>query len=95
MDLVWIRKPTKKQKELLESQPTWEHDVDKWNAHYDNRVETCLVIEGSASVTTDDGKVYSFNVGDLVTFAPNMDCIWEVTKPIKKYYIFDMDLEEK
>lgn len=95
MEAVWIRKPTLKQKTLLESQPTWEHDVDEWDAHYDERVETCYVIQGAATVITKDGKEHSFTVGDLVTFAPNMDCVWRVTSPIKKHYIFNMDLEDK
>ena len=93
--LVWVRKPTQKQKELLESQPTWDHEAEVWSAHYDERQETFLVIEGGASITTEDGEVYNFTVGDLVTCERDFDCTWSVPKYIKKHYIFDMELEDE
>lgn len=90
MKPVFVRKPTEEQKALLLAQPTWEHEPETWEASYDERDETCLVIEGEAYVQTQDGIRYHFAAGDLVTFQPNMDCIWCVEKKIKKHYIFDM-----
>lgn len=94
-ELVWVRKPTPKQKAVLESQPTWDHQAEVWPAHYDERQETFLVIEGEGSITTEDGKVFDFKAGDLVTCDRNFDCTWSVPKYIKKHYIFNMDLEDK
>lgn len=91
-ELVWVRKPSKEEKELLESQPTWDHEAGVWPAHYDERMETFLVIEGEGSITTEDGKVFKFGAGDLVTADRNFDCTWAVPKYIKKHYIFDMKL---
>lgn len=91
-ELVWVRKPSQEEKELLESQPTWDHEAGVWPAHYDERMETFLVIEGEGSITTEDGKVFEFGVGDLVTAERNFDCTWTVPKYIKKHYIFDMKL---
>lgn len=91
-ELVWVRKPTDEEKALLEAQPTWDHEAGVWDAHYDEREETFLVIEGGGSITTQDGKKYEFKAGDIVTAQPNFDCTWAVEDYIKKYYIFDMEL---
>ncbi len=88
-DLVWVRKPTAEQADLLNSQPTWDHEAGVWDAHYDERQETFLVIEGEASITTTEGRVYRFQAGDLVTAARDFDCVWEVPNYIKKHYIFN------
>ena len=93
-ELVFVRKPSDQQKKLLYSQPTWDHEAGVWSAHYDERQETFLVIEGEGSITTEDGKKYKFSAGDLVTADRNFDCTWSVPKYIKKHYIFDMDLED-
>lgn len=88
---AYIRKPSDKQKELLETCPVWEHEPQTWEAVYDNRVETCLIIEGSGYITLKDGAMFRFRVGDLVTFMTNFSCTWTVEETIRKYYIFDMD----
>ena len=90
-ELVWVRKPTEKEKEIMFKQPTWDHEAGVWPAHYDEREETFLVIEGGGSITTEDGKVYKFGVGDIVTAERNFDCTWAVENYIKKHYIFNME----
>ena len=52
---VYIRKPNDKERRLLESCPIWEHEPAQWNAEYDERCETCLIIEGTAVVSGSDG----------------------------------------
>lgn len=93
-ELVKVSKPTDKQKQIMEQQPTWDHEAGKWDAHYDERQETFLVIEGEGSITTEDGKTYSFKQGDLVMAECNFDCVWSVPNYIKKYYIFDANFED-
>lgn len=88
-DLVWVRKPTKKQEDVMKQQPTWEHEAGQWPAHYDSRQESFLVIHGGGSITTPEGRIYRFEVGDLVTCAREFDCTWEVKDYIKKHYIFN------
>ncbi|HFL3113582.1 TPA: cupin domain-containing protein [Clostridioides difficile] len=41
-----------------------------------------------------DGQSYAFTRGDLVTFRPNMSCVWKVLEKIRKHYLFDMDTDE-
>lgn len=88
---VYIRKPNEAQKKLLESCPTWEHRAETFEGKYDDREETCLIIEGNAFVETPDGIRHYFSKGDLVTFRPNLVCSWTITDKIKKYYIFNLD----
>lgn len=87
---VYVRKPSEEEAALLTTCSIWEHEVAQWDAEYDERCETCLVIEGTAVVTSEDGSAYAFTKGDLVTFRPHMKCVWKVLEPIKKHYIFDM-----
>lgn len=91
MEQVWIRKPTPEQEALLKKQPTWEHEPDRWETVYDDREETCLIIEGTAYVETQNDIRHYFGPGDLVTFQPGLECVWGVEEHIKKYYIFDMN----
>lgn len=91
MEPIEVRKPTKQQKELLEQQPTWEHDIETWPAEYDERCETFLVIFGKGSIQLADGRKYIFEQGDLVTCQPHTKCVWTVDEYIKKHYIFDME----
>ena len=91
---VYIRKPNDKERRLLESCPIWEHEPAQWDSEYDERCETCLIIEGTAVVSGSDGQSYAFTRGDLVTFRPNMSCVWKVLEKIRKHYLFDMDTDE-
>ena len=90
MKPVWVRKPNEEQRRLLEAQPIWEHGPERWEARYDEREETCLILEGKAYVETPDWERYYFAAGDLVTFQPLLECVWHVEETIKKHYIFGL-----
>eukprot|EP00485_Elphidium_margaritaceum_P001615 CAMPEP_0202690328 /NCGR_PEP_ID=MMETSP1385-20130828/5339_1 /ASSEMBLY_ACC=CAM_ASM_000861 /TAXON_ID=933848 /ORGANISM="Elphidium margaritaceum" /LENGTH=194 /DNA_ID=CAMNT_0049345571 /DNA_START=26 /DNA_END=607 /DNA_ORIENTATION=+ len=49
--------------------------------------EKVLVLEGSATLTPDDGSdaIY-IKTGDAVTFHAGFKCKWEITKQMKKHY---------
>ena len=34
------------------------------------------------------GKPVEFGPGDLVTFPEGLDCVWKISKPVKKHYKF-------
>lgn len=88
---VLVRIPNETQRKLLESCPIWEHEAETFEANYDAREETCLIIEGKAIIETKDGKMYYFGKGDLVTFHPHLECTWKIIEKIRKHYIFDID----
>lgn len=50
--------------------------------------ETCLVIEGEALVTMDDGTVVELKPGTLATFPAGSSCVWDVTQALTKHYSF-------
>lgn len=87
MKEIKIEKPTegKLDKEKVFSWPIWEKEVSRFNWYYDEK-ETCYFIEGEAEVITEDGRKYIIKKGDWVEFPKGLKCIWEVKKPVKKYY---------
>jgi len=36
----------------------------------------------------DGGKPVEFGPGDLVTFPEGLDCVWKISKPVRKHYKF-------
>ena len=66
--------------------PIWTCDVSKFDWHYDQQ-EICYILEGEVTITAG-GEQVSFGPGDLVTFPQGLDCVWEVTAPVKKHYKF-------
>jgi len=83
---IIVKKPTDAEKAAMELNPVWGCDVSKFNWHYDQE-ESCLLIEGEVTVTYDGGSV-RFGAGDFVVFPKGLSCVWDVTKPVKKHYVF-------
>ena len=84
---VQIEKPTpEKLKELgVERWPIWEKEVSEFDWYYDTN-EICYILEGKVEVTTEDGKRYVIEKGDLVTFPKGLRCRWKVIEPVRKHY---------
>ena len=85
MEII-VRKPTEGEKTEMQTKPIWECGVSEFNWYYDSS-EICLIIEGEVTVKYDGGSV-SFGTGDYVTFPKGLSCVWKVTKPVRKHYIF-------
>ena len=83
---ITVKKPTEEEREFMETMGTWSCGVSKFDWYYDME-ETCLLLEGQVTVTYDGGSV-SFGKGDLVVFPKGLQCVWDVTKPVKKHYLF-------
>ena len=83
---ITVKKPSEAEKQAILSEPTWGCEVSEFDWHYDSE-ETCLIMEGEVTVTHDGGSV-SFGEGDYVTFPKGLSCVWKVSKPVKKHYIF-------
>jgi uncharacterized cupin superfamily protein len=64
----------------------WTCDVSRFNWHYDEK-ETCYLLEGKVTVQAGDEEV-AFGAGDLVVFPKGLDCVWDVSSPVKKHYKF-------
>ena len=83
---IIVKKPTDAEKAEMQSKPVWGCDVSKFDWHYDQE-ESCLLIEGQVTVTYAGGSV-RFGAGDFVVFPKGLSCVWDVTKPVKKHYVF-------
>lgn len=87
--------PTEEELEKLnvESWGTWTKEKSVFDWSYDE-TETCYILEGDVEVTdSNTGEKLEFQKGDLVQFPKGLKCVWNVKKPIKKYYNFgDLDI---
>ena len=85
MEII-VKKPTEDERLEMLGLPTWGCDVSEFDWSYDQE-ETCLLTEGEVTVLYGGGSV-SFGAGDMVTFPQGLNCVWKVTKPVRKHYIF-------
>jgi len=83
---ITVKKATETEKVEMSTKPIWECGVSEFDWYYDSE-ETCLLLEGEVTVSYDGGSV-SFGAGDYVIFPKGLSCVWKVTKPVKKHYIF-------
>ena len=66
--------------------PIWEKEVSKFPWTYDS-VEECFIIEGEIIVETATETV-TIHPGDFVIFPAGLSCVWDIRKPVRKYYNF-------
>jgi hypothetical protein len=70
---------------------TWSKEVSEFDWSYDD-TETCFLLDGEVEVTdSKTGEKIEFKKGDLVQFEKGLKCIWNVKKPVRKYFSFDLD----
>ncbi len=74
------------QKKGIRSWPVWTKEVSRFEWHYDSE-EECLILEGEITVETQEGT-FSITAGDFVTFKKDLQCVWNVKKPVRKHYNF-------
>ena len=83
---ITVKKATETEKAEMGTKPVWECGVSEFDWHYDSE-ETCLLTDGEVTVSYDGGSV-SFGAGDCVVFPKGLSCVWKVTKPVRKHYLF-------
>ena len=66
--------------------PIWTCNISEFPWKYEVE-ESCLILEGEVSVDTGSEMVH-IKAGDFVIFPKGLECVWKVTKPIKKHYQF-------
>lgn len=75
----------------VESWGTWSKEVSEFDWSYDD-TETCYLLDGEVEVTdSKTGEKIEFKKGDLVQFEKGLKCVWNVKKPVKKYFNFNLD----
>ncbi len=83
---VIVKKPSEQEAGQAKAWPVWECEPSKFDWTY-TQTETCLVIEGKVTVS-DGADSISFTAGDYVIFPEGLECTWDVTEAVKKYYSF-------
>ncbi|TFG25740.1 MAG: DUF861 domain-containing protein [Promethearchaeota archaeon] len=75
----------------VESWGTWTKEISEFDWSYGD-TETCYILEGEVEVSDPKtGEKIEFGKGDLVQFEKGLKCIWNVKKPVRKYYNFDIE----
>lgn len=70
----------------IDAWPIWQKEISRFPWTYDS-IEECLIIEGEFTIETDKGN-FDIKPGDFVTFPKGLSCVWDIKKPVKKYYNF-------
>ena len=83
---ITVKKPTDQERTEMLKLPTWGCEISEFDWSYDQE-ETCLLIEGEVEVSHTGGNI-KFAAGDMVTFPKGLSCVWKVSKPVKKHYVF-------
>lgn len=65
--------------------PIWEKEISRFPWRYASE-ETCYFLAGRVVVTPEGGEPVCMGQGDLVTFADDLVCHWEILEPVKKHY---------
>jgi uncharacterized cupin superfamily protein len=83
---ITVKKADEAEKNEMISKPVWGCGVSEFDWHYDSE-ERSLIIEGEVTVTYN-GESVRFAAGDYVVFPKGLSCVWKVSKPVKKHYVF-------
>ena len=81
---IFSRKATEGEKEYFKDYTFWECEPSKFDYVYPND-ETCVVTEGYAEITAD-GQITVLEPGVLAFFPKGTNCVWNISKTVKKYF---------
>jgi len=86
---VIVRIPTADEVAAARKWPIWEHEAAKFEWFYTQK-EKCLILQGRVNVRSLEGDdLVSFEAGDWVEFPKDLECVWEITEPVRKHYDFE------
>ena len=81
-----VRKPTEEEIKSTKNWGTWSKEISEFPWTYDEK-ETCYILDGEATVSSKNGSI-TFREGDWVVFENGLECVWKITKTIRKKYKF-------
>lgn len=84
---IIIKKPSEQEIAECKTWPIWTCETSTFDWAYTQK-ETCLILEGEVTVSDGESSV-SFGPGDLVMFPVDLECNWQVKKPVRKHYNFE------
>jgi len=83
----WLRKNEKNEATYLAGLWLVKPATFRWLFFGD---ETFHVLEGSATITVDDGTSVLVKAGDIISFPMNTPSVWEVHETLKKMFVITM-----
>lgn len=83
-----VKNPSPELVEQCSKWPAWSCGVKRFDWHY-TETEMLLLIEGRVEISNLDGtgKVV-IEKGDYAELPNGLECVWNVTADLKKYYGF-------
>ncbi|OPZ99073.1 MAG: hypothetical protein BWY70_01071 [Bacteroidetes bacterium ADurb.Bin408] len=88
MSKIIVTKLTEKEitDRKIKSWPIWSKEISRFSWTYDSD-EECQILEGEFRVETAEG-IFEVKAGDFVVFKKGLECVWDITKPVRKHYNF-------
>lgn len=74
----------------IEDWPIWEKPESSFPWTYED-TETCYFLEGEVIVRPINGEPVAVGKGDLVVFPAGLTCSWEIIKPVRKHFSFEIN----
>jgi len=74
----------------VENWPVWEKPESSFPWTYED-TETCYFLEGEVIVRPINAAEVTIGKGDLVIFPAGLSCSWEIIKPVRKHFCFEVD----
>ena len=91
-DIQIIRNPqeTELREKGVETWPIWEKSISTFPWTYAD-TETCYFLEGEVVIRPINADPVRVGKGDLVVFPAGLTCSWEILKPVRKHFSFEID----
>lgn len=65
----------------------WESTAGVFHGPQNDQIEYCYILEGGASIKTQDGQEFSVSAGDGFVMDNGLQPVWTVTDRVKKQWV--------
>jgi uncharacterized cupin superfamily protein len=65
----------------------WESTAGVFTAVMQDQIEFCHILEGSATIRTDEGETFTVKAGDAFVMESGLSTEWTVDGFIKKHFV--------
>ena len=65
----------------------WESTAGVFTAVMQDQVEFCHILEGGATIRTDEGGEFTVKAGDAFVMEPGLRTRWHIRKYVRKHFV--------
>ena len=65
----------------------WESTAGVFRGPQNDQIEYCYILEGGATIRTEDGNEFEVNAGDGFVMDNGLQPVWTVTDRVKKQWV--------